>query len=207
MSTVNTAAARPSARVKLLQALMTLDDHRSIPEHSVGELAAIAGVAKGSVYYQFGSKDELVSEMLVYGAGEMQQMMDQLQRDGSYAVLHESFRQQVRAAFGFLCDHPSFTGLVAFALAQRVDERLRTQKDRMVGLLAHRLRQLRDAAPSPAPASGSSAPVEIAATALLSAAVTLSMEHHTRETPWPQDESVAALVAMAEGTIGVQPAG
>lgn len=64
------------ARVRILEAMITLDDHRSVHEHTVDELAAIAGVAKGSVYYQFGSKARLVREMLVHGGEELRVMMD-----------------------------------------------------------------------------------------------------------------------------------
>lgn len=188
---------RKPVRVRLLEALMTLDDHRSIPDHSVEELAAFAGVAKGSVYYQFGSKDDLVRAMLAHGAGELDRILQGTPDDVA------AFHAQVRQAFQFLCDHPAFTGLVAFALAHRSDEKLREIKNGMVSLLGQRLQALHAAQAGLAPGGAEIAGVraEVAATALLSAAVTLSVEHHTRGADWSIEQSVDTLVAMAEGAV------
>lgn len=199
---------RKPVRVRLLEALMTLDDHRSIPDHSVEELAAFAGVAKGSVYYQFGSKDDLVRAMLAHGAGELNRILqgtpddDDAGSDGSGGGA-AAFHAQVRQAFQFLCDHPAFTGLVAFALAHRSDEKLREIKNGMVSLLGQRLQALHAAQAGLAPGGAEIAGVraEVAATALLSAAVTLSVEHHTRGADWSIEQSVDTLVAMAEGAV------
>ncbi|GAB3177163.1 TetR/AcrR family transcriptional regulator [Nesterenkonia halophila] len=202
------------ARVRILEAMMTLDDHRSVHEHTVDELAAIAGVAKGSVYYQFGSKDRLVREMLVHGGEELRVMMDAAAErteprgegddvdaddDGERA----GFAARLRAAVEFLDAHPSFTGLVAFALARRRDDeaqQLRAEKESIVALLADQLASL-DAAVAAvagrAPASRTR--LEITATGLLSAAVTLAIDRHTTHPEWGVDDCVEALVAMVSG--------
>ncbi|GAA3280391.1 TetR/AcrR family transcriptional regulator [Nesterenkonia halobia] len=203
------------ARVRILEAMMTLDDHRSVHEHTVDELAAIAGVAKGSVYYQFGSKDRLVREMLVHGGEELRVMMDAAAEraeprgerddvdpdtdDGERA----GFAARLRAAVEFLDAHPSFTGLVAFALARRRDDeaqQLRAEKESIVALLADQLAAL-DAAVAAgagrAPASRTR--LEITATGLLSAAVTLAIDRHTTHPEWRVDDCVEALVAMVPG--------
>lgn len=205
--------ARPSARVRILHAMMRLDDHRSVQEHTVGELAAIAGVAKGSVYYQFGSKDQLVREMLVHGAEELRRAMDvaaaQADDGGTGGVdvlasVRASFTAELRAAFEFLDAHPSFTGLVAFALARRRDDesqQLRAEKESIIALLADRLARL-DAAAAAVDASRAPAArtrLEITATGLLSAAVTLSIDRHTTHPEWSVDDCVDALAAMVVG--------
>ncbi|OSM42689.1 TetR/AcrR family transcriptional regulator [Nesterenkonia sp. PF2B19] len=198
---------RGSARVRLLQALMSLDDHRSVQEHSVDELAAIAGVAKGSVYYQFGSKENLVRQMLVHGAEELQRIMDELDDGEGLATVRASLTAQIRAAFAFLREYPSFTGLVAYALARRRDDesqQLRAEKEAIVGLLTDRLARLDAAkvAEGLAEAPSSSARLEIMATSLLSAAVTLSIEQHTTHQEWSEEDCVQALVAMSSGGLG-----
>ncbi|GAB3188075.1 TetR/AcrR family transcriptional regulator [Nesterenkonia suensis] len=198
---------RGSARVRLLQALMSLDDHRSVQEHSVDELAAIAGVAKGSVYYQFGSKENLVRQMLVHGAEELQRIMDELDDGEGLAAVRASLTAQIRAAFAFLREYPSFTGLVAYALARRRDDesqQLRAEKEAIVGLLTDRLARLDAAkvAEGLAEAPSSSARLEIMATSLLSAAVTLSIEQHTTHQEWSEEDCVQALVAMSAGGLG-----
>ncbi|GAA3050743.1 MULTISPECIES: TetR/AcrR family transcriptional regulator [Actinomycetes] len=198
---------RGSARVRLLQALMSLDDHRSVQEHSVDELAAIAGVAKGSVYYQFGSKENLVRQMLVHGAEELQRIMDELDDGEGLVAVRASLTAQIRAAFAFLREYPSFTGLVAYALARRRDDesqQLRAEKEAIVGLLTDRLARLDAAkvAEEFAEAPSSSARLEIMATSLLSAAVTLSIEQHTTHQEWSEEDCVQALVAMSSGGLG-----
>lgn len=200
---------RGSARVRLLQALMSLDDHRSVQEHSVDELAAIAGVAKGSVYYQFGSKENLVRQMLVHGAEELQRIMDELDDGEGLAAVLTSLTAQIRAAFAFLREYPSFTGLVAYALARRRDDesqQLRAEKEAIVGLLTDRLGRLDAAkvAGGLTEAASSPARLEIMATSLLSAAVTLSIEQHTTDQEWSEEDCVQALVAMSAGCPGVR---
>lgn len=210
MTTPNSGTRR-SARDRILRGMMALDDHRSVQEHTVDELAAIAQVAKGSVYYHFGSKEKLVSGILVHGAEELQSIMDDLDTDAvGLSAARESFRAQLRAAFEFLRDYPSFTGLVAFALARRRDDesqQLRREKEAIVMLLASRLRRLGEAEAAEAeggaaPPRATSSPLqEIAATALLSAAVTLSIDQHTTHPEWSVDECVEVLIRMSVGPL------
>lgn len=207
------AGGRVSARVRILHGMMSLNDHRSVQEHTVDELARIAEVAKGSVYYHFGSKDKLVREMLVHGAAELQNIMEQARTAESgdedltagAAPAQARFRAQLHAAFQFLGEHPSFTGLVAFALAQRQGDeshQLRTEKEAIVGLLADQLHQLEAsetaeaAEPMPRDCLTPHATLEIAATALLSAAVTLSIERLTVHPEWNTEDCVDALLRM-----------
>ncbi len=195
MSTAPTAPPRTSARVKILHAMMALDDHRSVQDHTVDELARSAGVAKGSVYYHFGSKENLVREMLVHGAAELQSLMDELERDDS-AAPREAFRAQLRAACRFLEEHPSFTGLVAFALAQRQGDdshQLREEKEAIVRLLSQRIEHLEQAEGR---AATPGATLEVAATALLSAAVTLTIERMTVHPQWDVETCVEALLRL-----------
>lgn len=199
-----TAAAEPkvSARVRILRAMMALDDHRSIQEHTVDQIARFAAVAKGSVYYHFGSKESLVREILVHGAAEMKALMDGLPTDSTAADdARTAFRRQVSAAFRFLGEYPSFTGLVAFALAQREGDdshQLRTEKEAIVTLLADRIEHLEQAEGSAAELTPRPT-LEIAATALLSAAVTLSIERMTTHTEWTTDACVDAILRIATG--------
>lgn len=201
-SAVESSQPRIPARIRLLEAMMSLDDHRSVQEHTVEELATAAGVAKGSVYYQFGSKEKLVKEMLVYGAGQLQQLMDEAATDdgASLTAARDSFAAQLQAAFEFLGRYPSFTGLVAYALARRQDDesqQLRAEKESIVELLVRGLRRVEQNQGEQS-RDGASSPVrlQIAATALLSAAVTLSIEQHTTHTEWSASDCAEVLLGM-----------
>lgn len=55
------------SRERLLDAALTLGAHHGIDSTSVDQIAERAGVAKGTVYYNFGSKDNLYRTLLVTG--------------------------------------------------------------------------------------------------------------------------------------------
>ncbi|WP_274380724.1 TetR/AcrR family transcriptional regulator [Nesterenkonia muleiensis] len=199
-------SARLSARTKILRAAMALEDHRSVHEHTVDELAASANVAKGSVYYHFGSKERLVQEMLIYGASELMDIMEEFDANSGGAEgaddVRTQYRQQVTSAFEFLNTFPSFTGLVAFAMARsqaQESEQLRAGKEAMIALIANRLERLDKAAVSVGLRDVLTPPnsLEITATGLLSAAVTLSIERHTSHPERTVEECVEALVRMS----------
>lgn len=200
------SSGRISARTKILRAAMALEDHRSVNELTVDEIAASAQVAKGSVYYHFGSKEHLVQEMLLYGASELMAIMDEsAEESGGYQGvegLRAQYRRQVAASFNFLNAFPSFTGLVAFAMARRQaqeSEQLREGKEAIVSLITNRLEHLdrRSVARGLRSTPTERTTLEIAATGLLSAAVTLSIERHTLHPDWSVEECIDALVNMS----------
>lgn len=63
-----TRPARTSAtRQKVFDASMELIGERGAASVTVDEIAAAAGVSKGTVYYNFGSKSELIAQLLRHG--------------------------------------------------------------------------------------------------------------------------------------------
>ncbi|WP_018350684.1 TetR/AcrR family transcriptional regulator [Longispora albida] len=60
---------RETTRQKLFGAAITLIAERGYSATTVDDIAAAAGVAKGTVYYNFGSKPELFAELLRHGIG------------------------------------------------------------------------------------------------------------------------------------------
>ncbi|GAB3474691.1 TetR/AcrR family transcriptional regulator [Amycolatopsis cihanbeyliensis] len=56
---------------KLFEATLRLADRQGLIGLTVDEIAAEAGVAKGTVYYNFGSKDGLVDALLRYGVDQL----------------------------------------------------------------------------------------------------------------------------------------
>ena len=61
-------AARPPG-TKLYEAAVTLIAEKGFSSTTVDEIAERAGVAKGTVYYNFASKTELFEELLRHGVG------------------------------------------------------------------------------------------------------------------------------------------
>ena len=116
-----TAATRGSARseatkLRLFGAAMELIGQRGTDGVTVDEIAAAAGVAKGTVYYNFGSKNELVEQLLRYGMGLlMERLVPGQANDGgapppSSAPLAE-VRGQVERALAFIAEYPAFVRL------------------------------------------------------------------------------------------------
>src|SRR3954469_5265697 len=60
---------RRATRQKLYEAAVTLIAEQGFSSTTVDEIAERAGVAKGTVYYNFASKTELFEELLRHGVG------------------------------------------------------------------------------------------------------------------------------------------
>jgi AcrR family transcriptional regulator len=60
-------ARTTATRQKLFEASMELIGERGAAGVTVDEIAAAAGVSKGTVYYNFGSKSELIAQLLRHG--------------------------------------------------------------------------------------------------------------------------------------------
>ncbi|WP_347039059.1 YhgE/Pip family protein [Glutamicibacter halophytocola] len=94
------------SKERIFEAAMTLLGTRAPEAVSVDQIAAAAGVSKGTVYYNFGSKDELISQILDFGA---QKLMDELNRAAAGpqtlpgAEAHGGIRHGLRGQLPGLC--------------------------------------------------------------------------------------------------------
>ncbi|MFD6417467.1 TetR/AcrR family transcriptional regulator [Streptomyces sp. NPDC060194] len=104
---------RQATRQKLYEAAVTLIAEQGFSATTVDEIAERAGVAKGTVYYNFASKSVLFEELLKHGVGlltaSLQQAADDSARRGGGAV--EALDAMVRAGLSFIHAYPSFTQL------------------------------------------------------------------------------------------------
>ena len=64
-----------TSKQRLFEATLKLASDRGLAGLTVDEIAAEAGVAKGTVYYNFGSKDGLIDALLRYGLGQLAQRL------------------------------------------------------------------------------------------------------------------------------------
>lgn len=97
-----------ASKERLFEASMQLLGSRSPDEVSVDEIAAAAGVAKGTVYYNFGSKEELVSQILTFGA---QKLLGQLTTATQLPDPYQALRTMCGVAMDFVAKYPSFAQL------------------------------------------------------------------------------------------------
>ncbi|TCP47802.1 TetR family transcriptional regulator [Tamaricihabitans halophyticus] len=102
-STERTAATKR----KLFEATLDLIGTRGLGTVTVDEIATRAGVAKGTVYYNFGSKDALIEALLRYGVALLADRLRHGAGDAEHAI--ESI---VDAMLGFIEEFPSFAQLL-----------------------------------------------------------------------------------------------
>ena len=102
--------ARTSAtKQKLFDAALRLVGERGAAGVTVDEIAAEAGVAKGTVYYNFGSKDGLVDALLRHG---VELLAARLRAAEDVDDSDESLETLVDGALGFFAEYPAFAQLL-----------------------------------------------------------------------------------------------
>lgn len=104
---------RQATRQKLYEAAVTLIAEQGFSATTVDEIAERAGVAKGTVYYNFKSKTELFEELLRHGVSlltaSLQAAADETaKRDGTSV---EALDAMIRAGLAFIDRYPAFTQL------------------------------------------------------------------------------------------------
>ncbi|WP_424214179.1 TetR/AcrR family transcriptional regulator [Streptomyces sp. BI20] len=104
---------RELTRQKLYEAAVTLIAEQGFSATTVEEIADRAGVAKGTVYYNFASKTELFEELLRHGVGLLTSSLREAERGteerGGSRV--EALDAMIRAGLVFIDRYPAFTQL------------------------------------------------------------------------------------------------
>jgi len=104
---------REATRQKLYEAAVTLIAEQGFSATTVDEIAERAGVAKGTVYYNFASKSVLFEELLRHGVGlltaSLREAAEGTARAGGSKV--DALDAMVRAGLVFIDRYPAFTQL------------------------------------------------------------------------------------------------
>lgn len=180
-------------KAKLFRAAMEIMSQKGPTATTVDEVAAKAGVAKGSVYYNFGSKQSMVDSLLRYGVDQMLDRVDQLTDD---IPVHDLIVRSVRAALEFLEETPGFARL-ALAEMWRPSTGASPIMVEQRGRLLARLTELTTALIAEhEPASNPDA--ESLAVALFGATFMLTMEREMDRSPRSLDMSMSAIEALLE---------
>jgi AcrR family transcriptional regulator len=105
--------SRAPTREKLFRAAVTLIAEQGFSATTVEEIAEHAGVAKGTVYYNFASKSELFEELLRHGV----ELLTTSLREAASATAAsgrghvDALDAMVRAGLAFIDRYPAFTRL------------------------------------------------------------------------------------------------
>jgi AcrR family transcriptional regulator len=207
--------ARTNAtRQKLFDASMELIGERGAAGVTVDEIAAAAGVSKGTVYYNFGSKSDLIAQLLRYGVDILKARLLSAPADprpaddpgaaggsgpagGSDPLL--AMEAMIGQAMDFMADYPSFARLW-------VSENWRTPsvwQDTFAVLRTELLSVIGDAieavaAVDPVDAGISRGSLE---TAIFGACFVVGLDRVTYNPERSRDQSVAAIMASMRGYV------
>jgi AcrR family transcriptional regulator len=132
-----------SVRQQIVDAALSLVADRGIGATSVDDIAAVAGVAKGSVFYNFGSKSGLFAAIITDGVARLTEALRAAAegRTGGAAIegVVTELLTQIR-------DHPDFAKLVATEIFRRGrdwQESIGIIRRDAMGIFADAVRQVR----------------------------------------------------------------
>ncbi|MET3206162.1 AcrR family transcriptional regulator [Arthrobacter sp. UYEF6] len=191
--------ARTNAtRQKLFDASMELIGQRGAAGVTVDEIAAAAGVSKGTVYYNFGSKSDLIAQLLRHGVDILKaRLISEAGQPGSDPLV--SMEAMIGQAMDFMADYPSFARLW-------MSENWRTPsewRDTFAALRAELLAVIGAAIESvaavyPVDETISRGSLE---TAIFGACFVVGLDRQTYNPERTRDQSVAAIMAIMHGYV------
>ncbi|WP_335973887.1 MULTISPECIES: TetR/AcrR family transcriptional regulator [Streptomycetaceae] len=110
---MTSSARRQATRQRLFEAAVTLIAEQGFSATTVDEIAERAGVAKGTVYYNFASKNVLFEELLRHGVGlltvSLRRAAGETASRGGTRV--DALNAMIRSGLAFIVRYPSFTQL------------------------------------------------------------------------------------------------
>src|SRR3954451_662943 len=125
-----------ATRDHIVEAALALVAERGFTATSVDDIASAAGVAKGSVFYNFGSKSGLFEAIITEGVGRLstalREAADGLEGRAALEALVTELLSQVR-------DHPDFAKLMVaetFRTGRSWQDSIRTVRDESMGAFA-----------------------------------------------------------------------
>ena len=185
-------------RQKLFDASMELIGERGAAVVTVDEIAAAAGVSKGTVYYNFGSKSDLIAQLLRHGVEILKARL--LGAAGTETVDPMlAMEAMIGQAMDFMAEYPSFARLW-------VSENWRTPSEwqgTFAVLRGELLAVIGDAVGNvakayPVDASVSRGSLE---TAIFGACFVVGLDRQTYNPERTRDQSVAAIMAIMRGYV------
>lgn len=194
-----------ATKQKLFEASMDLIGERGASGVTVDEIAAAAGVSKGTVYYNFGSKSDLIAQLLRHGVDILEARL--LSEKGGAADPLAGMEAMIGQAMDFMAEYPSFARLW-------VGEQWRTPsewQDTFTELRARLLQVIGTAIESvaaqyPVDASISRGSLEAA---VFGACFVVGLDRQTYNPERSRDQSVAAIMTIMRGYVlkGPEPRG
>jgi AcrR family transcriptional regulator len=196
-------ARTTATRQKLFDASMELIGERGAAGVTVDEIAAAAGVSKGTVYYNFGSKSDLIAQLLRHGVDILKgRLLGAPDEAGTAAPAVDpllAMEAMIGQAMDFMAEYPSFARLW-------VSENWRTPSEwqgTFTLLRAELLEVIGEAVAKvarvyPVDPSVSRGSLE---TAIFGACFVVGLDRQTYNPERTRDQSVAAIMAIMRGYV------
>ncbi len=162
---------RTDTRQKLFEAAVALIAERGYAETTVDDIALRAGVAKGTVYYNFPSKPKLFEELLRHGIGLL---TDEFRRATDGLAPREAVAALIRAQLEYIQRYQAFAQLLLSEMWRTNREwrqTLQLLREEAVGLIARVLRAGVDAGEFPADLD-----VQVASSALFGVGLVVAVD-------------------------------
>jgi AcrR family transcriptional regulator len=196
-------ARTTATRQKLFDASMELIGERGAAGVTVDEIAAAAGVSKGTVYYNFGSKSDLIAQLLRHGVDILKgRLLGAPDGAGTAAPGGDpllAMEAMIGQAMDFMAEYPSFARLW-------VSENWRTPSEwqgTFTLLRAELLEVIGEAVEEVARAYpvDPSVPRGSLETAIFGACFVVGLDRQTYNPERTRDQSVAAIMAIMRGYV------
>jgi AcrR family transcriptional regulator len=195
-------ARRQVTRMRLYEAAVTLIAEQGFSSTSVDEIAERAGVAKGTVYYNFASKTELFEELLRHSVGELtsslrEAAVEGARRSGRHV---DALDAMARAGLDFIARHPAVVQLFVAELwrtNRSWQATLQTARQEAVAVVGEVLRD--------AVAAGelsTDLDIPLTASALFGMVLVAALDWHAFQPERDIDDVHAALTTVLRGRIG-----
>lgn len=182
------AARRAGTRQQIIDAAVELIADQGFTATSVDDIAAAAGVAKGSVYYNFGSKSDVFEAAL---AGGLERLTSTLQAARAGLEGKEALVALIAELLEQIRMHPNFAKLLAAEVFRVGREWQETVGHIRAEVIEFYARALGEARPG--------ADVSLLAAAVFGATLVAGLEWLVFQPEREFDEVLAAVVALTDG--------
>jgi AcrR family transcriptional regulator len=199
-------ARRQATRRKLYEAAVTLIAEQGFSATTVDEIAERAGVAKGTVYYNFASKNDLFEELLRDGVGLLTESLraaaDRAAARGGTRV--DALDEMIRAGLAFILRYPSFTQLYVAELWRTN----RTWQDTLMIVRQEAVAVVEQVLGEAVQAGELSDEIDVplTASALFGMVLVAALDWQAFQPERSLDEVHAALSRLLQGRVGGRPA-
>ena len=182
------AARRAGTRQQIMDAAIDLIADQGFTATSVDDIAAAAGVAKGSVYYNFGSKSDVFEAVLL---GGLERLTSALQTARAGLVGKEALVALIAELLEQIRTHPNFAKLLAaevFRVGREWQETVGHIRSEVIEFYTVALSETRPGAD-----------VSLLAAAVFGATLVAGLEWLVFQPERGFDEVLASVVALTDG--------